>query len=241
MDSRKLPKTDGREGLRVLKILNGCQEALERKCQIIVKTRRPQDRKKQYFAHETTVIDEDVFVGKSTKIWHFSHLLSHCQIGRNCSIGQNVVIGNHVKIGNNCKIQNNVSVYEGVELEDNVFCGPSMVFTNVFNPRCEFPRRDEYKKTLVKKGTTIGANATVICGATIGEYAFIGAGAVVLTDVKPFALMVGNPAYHAGWMSRFGKRLDLPLEGMGETVCPFTGDIYRVKNGTIEILDDQEN
>ena len=157
------------------------------------------------------------------------------RIGANCSIGQNVVIGNNVKIGNNCKIQNNVSVYEGVELEDFVFCGPSMVFTNVFNPRCEFPRRDQYKPTLVKKGATIGANATVVCGVTIGEYAFIGAGAVVLADVKPFALMVGNPAYHTGWMSRFGERLDLPLEGDGEITCPSTGETYRVKNGNVVI------
>lgn len=236
--TRQLPRTDGKEGLRVLRILNGCQEALENRCKINIEQRRAKTDRKKFFSHDTAMIDENVEVGKGTRIWHFSHLLPGAKVGENCSIGQNVVIGNAVKIGNNCKIQNNVSVYEGVELEDNVFCGPSMVFTNVFNPRCEFPRRDEYKSTLVKKGTTIGANATIVCGVSIGEYAFIGAGAVVLADVKPFALMVGNPAYHAGWMSRFGKRLDLPLEGEGETVCPNTGDIYHVKNGTIEIVNE---
>ncbi len=149
--------------------------------------------------HETAVVDDGVEIGQGTRIWHFSHLMSGCQIGANCSIGQNVVIGNNVKIGNNCKIQNNVSVYEGVELEDFVFCGPSMVFTNVFNPRCEFPRRDQYRPTLVKKGATIGANATIVCGVTIGEYAFIGAGAVVLEDVKPFALWLATqPVMLAG-------------------------------------------
>ena len=234
ISARTLPKTDGREGLRVLKILKGCQEALESKCRINVENRQARLERKHYFAHETAVIDNEATVGRNSKIWHFSHLLSGCRIGDNCSIGQNIVIGNGVVIGNNCKIQNNVSVYEGVELEDNVFCGPSMVFTNVFNPRCEFPRRDEYKKTLVKKGSTIGANATVVCGVTLGEYSFIGAGAVVLADVKPFALMVGNPAYQAGWMSRFGKRLDLPLDGDGQTICPYTGDRYLLSSGILE-------
>ena len=235
ISSRTIPKTDGREGLRVLRILNSCQEALESKCRINVSERHVELKRKQYFAHETAVIDNEVHVGKGSKIWHFTHLLSGSKVGNNCSIGQNVVIGNNVIIGNNCKIQNNVSVYEGVELEDNVFCGPSMVFTNVFNPRCEFPRRDEYKNTLVKKGTTIGANATVVCGVTLGEYSFIGAGAVVLTDVKPFSLMVGNPAYQAGWMSRYGKRLDLPLNGEGETVCPITGDVYELRDTKLSI------
>lgn len=236
IETRERPKTDGREGLRVLRILKGCQEALEKRCKIAVDERRVVTDSKQFFSHETAVIDENVQVGKGSRIWHFSHLLSGAQVGENCSIGQNVVIGNGVKIGDNCKIQNNVSVYEGVELEDNVFCGPSMVFTNVFNPRCEFPRKTEYKPTLVKRGATIGANSTILCGITIGEYGFIGAGAVVLTDVKPFALMVGNPAYQAGWMSRFGKRLDLPLDGVGETTCPSTGEVYRVADGNVVIV-----
>lgn len=235
IDTRQRPLTDGREGLRVLKILRGCQEALESRCRIFMEKRPAATPKTHYFVHDTAVIDTDVSIGTGTKIWHFSHLLSGCRIGERCSIGQNVVIGNGVTIGNNCKVQNNVSIYEGVELEENVFCGPSMVFTNVFNPRCEFPRRDQYKKTIVKKGATIGANATILCGITIGEYAFIGAGAVVLADVKPFALMVGNPAYHAGWMSRFGKRLDVPLDGDGETVCPNTGDLYELKNSVLTL------
>ncbi len=233
--TRKKPLTDGQEGLRVLRVLRASQEALESGSRIVLEKREPISRK-QYFVHDSAVVDKQVSIGKGTKVWHFSHLLSRCTIGENCSIGQNVVIGNGVRIGNNCKIQNNVSVYEGVELEDNVFCGPSMVFTNVFNPRCEFPRRDQYKKTIVKMGATIGANATVVCGVTIGEYAFIGAGAVVLTDVKPFALMVGNPAHQVGWMSRFGKRLDLPLEGSGEIICPYTNETYRLTSkGRLEI------
>lgn len=235
MDSRKSPRTDGKEGLKVLQILNFCQEALESRCRIQVSQKKPV-RKQDYFVHETAQIDPEVTIGSGTKIWHFSHLLTGCRIGERCSIGQNVVIGNGVKIGDNCKIQNNVSVYEGVEMEDNVFCGPSMVFTNVFNPRCEFPRKNEYKKTIVKKGATFGANSTILCGITIGEYAFIGAGAVVIADVKPFALMVGNPARHVGWMSRFGKRLDLPLQGNGEMVCPFTGDKYRLVGGQVELV-----
>ncbi len=237
IETRKQPGTDGREGLRVLRVLNSCQEALEARCRITVAKRRPIDDQKRYYAHETVVIDKEVRIGDKTKIWHFSHLLSGCRIGRNCSVGQNVVIGNNVIIGDHCKIQNNVSVYEGVELEDHVFCGPSMVFTNVFNPRCEFPRKDEYKKTVVKKGATIGANATIVCGVTLGEYSFIGAGAVILADVKPFALVVGNPAYQAGWMSRFGKRLDLPVDGNGETICPTTGDRYLMVDGNVHIAE----
>lgn len=235
IEKREPPRTDGKEGLRVLQILNYCQEALESRCRIDVAKKKPV-QKREYFVHETAQVDPEVVIGNGTKIWHFSHLLTGCQIGENCSIGQNVVIGNGVKIGDNCKIQNNVSVYEGVELEDNVFCGPSMVFTNVFNPRCEFPRKNEYKKTVVKIGATFGANSTILCGITIGEYAFIGAGAVVIADVKPFALMVGNPARHVGWMSRFGKRLDLPLDGEGELVCPNTGDRYKLVGGKVVIL-----
>lgn len=235
IETRKRPRTDGNEGLRVLQVLNSCQEALESHCRITI-SKKKNIQKQDFFIHETAQIDPEVIIGDGTKIWHFSHLLRGCQIGERCSIGQNVVIGNDVKIGDNCKIQNNVSVYEGVELEDNVFCGPSMVFTNVFNPRCEFPRKDEYKKTLVKKGATLGANSTILCGITIGEYAFIGAGTTVIADVKPFALMVGNPARHVGWMSRFGKRLDIPLDGDGEVVCPYTGDRYKLCDNMIVVI-----
>lgn len=234
MVSRKQPRTDGREGLKVLRVLRSCQDALESGSRVkISKTAPASAGNRDVMVHETAIVDNDVAIGNGTKIWHFSHILSGARIGEGCSLGQNVVIGNGVKIGNGCKIQNNVSIYAGVELEDQVFCGPSMVFTNVFNPRCEFPRKDEYKQTLVRRGATIGANATIVCGVTIGEYAFIGAGAVVTTDVKPFALMMGNPARHVGWMSRFGKRLDLPLDGDGETVCSFTGDRYRLADGKL--------
>ncbi|THB75361.1 MAG: oxidoreductase [Desulfobulbaceae bacterium] len=238
IETRQQPKTDGNEGLRVLRVLKGCQEALEKKSIVQLEERESYSPGHDYFVHSTAEIDAEVSIGERSKIWHFSHLLSGAKIGKECSIGQNVVIGNNVTIGNNCKIQNNVSVYEGVELEDHVFCGPSMVFTNVFNPRCEFPRKTEYKSTLVRKGSTIGANATVVCGVTLGEYSFIGAGAVILTDVKPFALMVGNPAYQAGWMTRYGKRLDLPLEGDGETVCSNTGDRYRLEDGLVSIVSE---
>jgi UDP-2-acetamido-3-amino-2,3-dideoxy-glucuronate N-acetyltransferase len=220
--------------LKVLRVLRSCQDALESGSRVkISKTAPASAGNRDFMVHETAIVDNDVAIGNGTKIWHFSHILSGARIGEGCSLGQNVVIGNGVRIGNGCKIQNNVSIYAGVELEDQVFCGPSMVFTNVFNPRCEFPRKDEYKQTLVRRGATIGANATIVCGVTIGEYAFIGAGAVVTTDVKPFALMMGNPARHVGWMSRFGKRLDLPLDGDGETVCGFTGDRYRLADGKI--------
>lgn len=162
---------------------------------------------KNYFVHESSYVDEPASIGEGTKIWHFSHILGGVTIGRKCNIGQNVVIGPNVKVGDHCKIQNNVSVYEGVELEDHVFCGPSMVFTNVFNPRSEVVRKDEYRKTLVKRGASIGANATVVCGATVGEYAFIGAGSVVTRDVPAYALVMGNPARRTGWMCRCGEKL----------------------------------
>ncbi len=164
---------------------------------------------KDYFVHETAIIDENVTINKNTKIWHFSHIQSHSKIGKNCSIGQNVNVGNNVKIGNFVKIQNNVSVYEGVELEDYVFCGPSMVFTNIINPRCKYPQRGSefYLKTLVKEGASIGANATIVCGNTIGKHAFIGAGTVVLKDVPNYALVVGNPAKQIGWVCECGEKL----------------------------------
>jgi UDP-2-acetamido-3-amino-2,3-dideoxy-glucuronate N-acetyltransferase len=221
--SRKPPYTDGTEGLRVLQVLNLCQKALETETKELIAGAQ---KEKGFFSHTTALIDPNVSIGIDTKIWHFSHVMPGSVIGKNCNIGQNVTIGPKAAIGNGCKIQNNVSIYEGVELEDFVFCGPSMVFTNVYNPRCEFPRKGEYRKTLVRKGVTIGANATIVCGITIGQYAFIGAGAVVRCDVKDFALVVGNPARQIGWMSRFGEQLDLPLEGEATTVCPHTGETY---------------
>lgn len=191
---------------------------------------------KAYFVHPSAIVDQNVTIGKDTRVWHFCHLLTGCSIGAACSIGQNVVVGKGVKIGIGCKIQNNVSVYEGVELEDNVFCGPSMVFTNVYNPRCEFPRKKEFRRTLVKKGASIGANSTIVCGTTVGSYAFIGAGTVVIENVPDFALMVGNPARQVGWMSRFGERLDLSLHGDGDAVCPHTGDKYVLTGGRVRLI-----
>ena len=173
------------------------------------------------FVHESCYVDSNVSIGKGTKVWHFSHILENCQIGENCSMGQNVVIGPRVVIGSRVKIQNNVSVYEGVTLEDDVFCGPSCVFTNVHNPRSEFVRKDEYRKTIVRRGASIGANATIICGNDLGEYCFIAAGAVVTKTVPAFALMAGTPAKRIGWMSKAGGRLSKEL------VCPLEGTTYR--------------
>ncbi|HEY8609607.1 MAG TPA: DapH/DapD/GlmU-related protein [Noviherbaspirillum sp.] len=184
------------------------------------------------FVHPTAVVDDDVELGDSTKVWHFSHVSTGARIGKGCSLGQNVFVAGSVRIGNNVKIQNNVSVYDGVTLEDNVFCGPSMVFTNVHNPRAEVVRKDAYRRTLVRRGATIGANATIVCGATIGAYALVGAGAVVLRDVPDFALIVGVPGRQVGWISRHGERLDLPLRGEGRAVCPHTGDEYVLKEGS---------
>ena len=189
-----------------------------------------------YYAHPSAIIDPGARIGKGTKIWHFCHIGSEAVIGERCSLGQNVYVGK-AQIGNGVKIQNNVSVYDEVEIEDDVFCGPSMVFTNVYNPRAAIPRKDEYRKTLVKKGVTIGANATIICGFTLGEYSFIGAGAVVNRDVKPYALMLGVPARQAGWMSRLGEKLDLPLEGDGQATCPVTQERYKLLFGKCAVLD----
>ncbi len=189
------------------------------------------------FIHETSYIDNNVSIGQGTKIWHYSHVLNDCKIGENCSFGQNVMIGPKVNIGNNVKIQNNVSVYEGLTLEDEVFCGPSCVFTNVSNPRSKIIRKGEYKKTLVKRGATLGANCTVICGITIGEFAFIGAGAVVSKDVPAYALMVGVPATQVGWISEFGDKLNLPLTGNSETICKNTGQKYLLKDSKVYLLD----
>ena len=184
-----------------------------------------------FFAHETAVIDPDCQIGDGTKIWHFSHIMSNCTIGQHCSIGQNVVISPEVRIGNRVKIQNNVSVYTGVICEDDVFLGPSAVFTNVINPRSAIIRKDEYKPTLVQKGATIGANATIVCGISIGRFAFIGAGAVVTKNIPDYALVVGNPARQTGWMSEYGHKLKFNAEGVA--VCPESQDKYKLENGKV--------
>lgn len=186
-----------------------------------------------YQAHETAIIDKGATIGEDTRIWHWTHICSGAIIGNNCSLGQNVFIGNKVKIGNNAKIQNNVSIYDNVILEDDVFCGPSMVFTNVYNPRSAVSRKDEYRDTLIKQGVTMGANCTIVCGITIGRFAFIGAGAVVNKTVPDYALMVGVPAKQIGWMSEHGEQLDLPLTGEVKTTCPHTGAVYCLNNGSV--------
>jgi UDP-2-acetamido-3-amino-2,3-dideoxy-glucuronate N-acetyltransferase len=186
---------------------------------------------KKYFAHETAVIDEGCKIGKGTKIWHFSHIMTGCEIGENCNIGQNVVVSPRVKLGRNVKVQNNVSIYTGVICEDDVFLGPSMVFTNIVNPRSAVIRKDHYVTTIVEKGASIGANSTIICGNKIGRFSFIGAGAVVTKAVKPYALVVGNPAKQTGWMSEFGHKL--VFENNGMATCPESGERYRLENGDV--------
>lgn len=183
-----------------------------------------------YTVHPTAIVDEGAQIGENTRVWHWVHICGQAVIGRDCSFGQNVFVGNKVVIGNNVKVQNNVSVYDNVTLEDDVFCGPSMVFTNVYNPRSGVSRKDEYRNTLVKRGATLGANCTIVCGNTVGEYAFIGSGAVVNRDVPAYALMVGVPAHQIGWMSEHGERLDLPLTGSGEARCPATNTLYVLEN-----------
>lgn len=176
--------------------------------------------------HPTAIVDEGAQIGEGSRVWHWVHVCGGAKIGQSVSLGQNVFVGNKVVIGDRCKIQNNVSVYDNVTLEEGVFCGPSMVFTNVYNPRSLIERKSEYRNTLVKKGATLGANCTIVCGSTIGEYAFVAAGAVVNKDVKPYALMVGVPARQVGWMSEYGEQLDLPMKGEAETVCQHTGTRY---------------
>jgi UDP-2-acetamido-3-amino-2,3-dideoxy-glucuronate N-acetyltransferase len=185
--------------------------------------------------HPSAIVDPGAAIGEGSRVWHFVHVCGGAVIGRDCSLGQNVFVGNRVRIGDNVKIQNNVSVYDNVTLEDDVFCGPSMVFTNVYNPRSAVSRKAEYRDTVVRRGATLGANCTVVCGIEIGEFAFVGAGAVVNRDVPAFALMLGVPARQAGWMSRHGERLALPLEGSGEATCPQTGDRYVLEGGVLRL------
>lgn len=188
-----------------------------------------------YYAHETAVIDEGCQIGKGTKIWHFSHIMPNSTIGERCNIGQNVVVSPDVKLGNNVKVQNNVSIYTGVVCEDDVFLGPSMVFTNVINPRSAVVRRGQYSRTLVKKGASIGANATIICGNTIGAYALIGAGAVVTKDILPYALVVGNPSKQIGWVSEYGHRLD--FDGKGKAICPESQQVYQLEANLVTRIE----
>lgn len=186
-----------------------------------------------FYQHETAIVDQGAQIGSDSRVWHFVHVCGGAKIGQGVSLGQNVFVGNKVVIGDYCKVQNNVSVYDNVTLEEGVFCGPSMVFTNVYNPRSLIERKDQYRNTLVKKGATLGANCTIVCGVTIGEYSFVGAGAVINKDVPAYALMVGVPAKQIGWMSEFGEQLDLPLTGNAESVCSHTGAIYRLSGSTV--------
>jgi UDP-2-acetamido-3-amino-2,3-dideoxy-glucuronate N-acetyltransferase len=186
--------------------------------------------------HASAIVDPGAAIGDGTRVWHWVHICAGARIGERCSLGQNVFVGNRVVIGDNVKIQNNVSVYDNVTLESDVFCGPSMVFTNVYNPRSAVSRKDEYRDTLVKRGATLGANCTIVCGVTIGEYAMIGAGAVVNRDIPPYALCVGVPAHQIGWVNRYGERLELPLAGKGEAVCSVTGEQYELRDGIVRCL-----
>lgn len=187
-----------------------------------------------FYKHDSAIVDDGAQIGEGSRVWHFVHVCSGAQIGKGVSLGQNVFVGNKVTIGDQCKIQNNVSIYDNVHLEEGVFCGPSMVFTNVYNPRSLIERKDQYLDTIVKRGATLGANCTIVCGVTIGQYAFIGAGAVVNKDVPAYALMVGVPAKQIGWMSEFGEQLELPLTGDEKTECIHTGDIYQLNNGIVQ-------
>ena len=190
-----------------------------------------------YYKHKSAIVDDGAQIGKDSRVWHFVHVCPGAKIGEGVSLGQNVFVGNKVTIGHKCKIQNNVSIYDNVHLEDEVFCGPSMVFTNVYNPRSGIERKDQYLDTIVKKGATLGANCTIVCGVTIGEYAFVGAGAVINKDVQPYALMVGVPARQIAWMSQYGEQLDLPLTGNAEAICEHTKSIYRLTDSKIEKLE----
>ncbi len=191
----------------------------------------------EYFKHETAIVDDGAEIGAGSRVWHWVHVCGGAIIGKKVSLGQNVFVGNKVVIGDSCKIQNNVSIYDNVLLEEGVFCGPSMVFTNVYNPRSLVERKDEYRNTVVRMGSSLGANCTIVCGVEIGAYAFIGAGALINKEVKAYALMVGVPAKQIGWMSRYGERLDLPLDGDAETTCEHTGDRYLLTGGQVSVVD----
>jgi UDP-2-acetamido-3-amino-2,3-dideoxy-glucuronate N-acetyltransferase len=226
------PKTDGDEALRVLKVLQACQKSMENRGKSIpIKNLSVAPYRPDIFVHETALIDSGCKVGQGTKIWHFSHIITGSRIGRECSIGQNVMIGPDVTIGSRVKIQNNVSIYPGVTLEDGVFCGPSMVFTNVYNPRSYIPRKKEIRQTLVREGATLGANSTIICGHTIGRFAFVGAGAVVIDDVSDYALVAGNPAKIKGWMCLCGIRLHFDD---GHAICNVCGLRYQKKGNLVQ-------
>lgn len=190
-----------------------------------------------YFLHDSAIVDHGARIGSGTKIWHFSHVCAGATVGKNVSIGQNVFVGNKVTIGDNCKIQNNVSVYDSVHLDDGVFCGPSVVFTNVYNPRSFFDRKDEYRPTIVRRGVTLGANSTILCGVTLFDFAFVGAGALVNQNVPAYALVVGTPAKQIGWMSEFGEQLDLPLQGNAEAICEHTGTKYKLEGAALRRID----
>lgn len=241
--SGRQPITDGNEGLRVLRVLKASQKSLDLKGQVVklepaselLSRKIESEGQCDYFIHDSAVIDKGVSIGKGTKIWHFSHVLRGSTVGENCNIGQNVVVGPEVTLGKQCKIQNNVSVYKGVTLEDSVFCGPSMVFTNIYNPRADIPKMDQVRNTLVKKGATIGENATIVCGRTLGKYCFIGAGSVVNRNVPEYALVVGNPAKQIGWVCECGERLPNDLE------CLVCGKIYVKGRDNIEIRAENKN
>lgn len=226
VEEKKTPKTDGVEGLKVLKVLEGAEKSLSQQSYNL----KGNDKNKNYFVHESSFVDEDVEIGEGTQVWHFTHILKSSQIGSNCTIGQNVMIGPKVKIGDKCKIQNNVSIYKGVTMESEVFCGPSCVFTNVYNPRAFIERKHEFMQTLVKRGATLGANATIICGITIGRYAMIGAGAVIKSNVQDFAIVVGVPAKQIGWACKCGTTLKFSEE---QACCEHCGDEYMLDNNKL--------
>ena len=236
-ETRNRPLTDGREGLRVLKVLRMAQESIENEGKKVLSI--PGSPKKDFFVHPTAIVDDGAKIGEGTRIWHFSHIMAGAMIGNGCNIGQNVFVGDGVRIGNNVKIQNNVSIYKGVEIEDDVFLGPSCVLTNIRNPRSQVVRRHLYEQTILKRGATIGANATIVCGVTIGRYAFIAAGAVITKDVPDYALMAGNPARRIGWMSRHGHRLTPDEDGI--MICPESGLRYKeVEPGVVKCIDLRE-
>ena len=246
--SRISPKTNGEEGLRVLKVLQAAQASLmedgeaKHPCKNAPEGKMETIEQVHYFSHPSSIIDPAAQIDEGVKIWHFCHIMANAVIGPHCNIGQNVVVSPGVILGSNVKVQNNVSIYSGVVCEDDVFLGPSMVFTNVTNPRSSINRRGSYQKTLVKRGATIGANATIVCGRELGAYCFIGAGAVVTKDVKPYALIVGNPGKQMGWMSRNGEKLNLPLRSPpGQTmraICPSSGEEYLLSDDILTLVAD---